>query len=116
MNNLLFIPLAIAYFLVSSLLFLFGLNFMYLTFISLRQGPQKRPKPRPLERWPRVTVQLPIYNEMYVAERLVQAASRLDYPKDRLEIQVLDDSSDETQAIVSQVAKAAQANGIDIKV
>ena len=116
MSNLLFIPLAIAYFLVSSLLFLFGLNFMYLTFISLRQGPQKRPKPRPLERWPRVTVQLPIYNEMYVAERLVQAASRLDYPKDRLEIQVLDDSTDETRAIVSQAAKAAQANGIDIKV
>lgn len=115
MNNLLFIPLALAYFLVSGLLFLFGLNFMYLTFISLRQAPEKRQKPRQLEKWPRVTVQLPIYNEMYVAERLVQAACRLDYPKDRLEIQVLDDSTDETRSIVSKAVKAAKANGIDIK-
>ncbi|HEX9596813.1 MAG TPA: glycosyltransferase [Anaerolineales bacterium] len=116
MNNLLFIPLAIAYFLVSGLLFLFGLNFMYLTFISLRKAPDKQQRPRQLKEWPRVTVQLPIYNEMYVAERLVQAACRLEYPKDRLEIQVLDDSTDETRSIVSRAVKAARANGTDIKV
>src|SRR3972149_8124443 len=107
MNSLLFIPLAIAYFLVSGLLFLFGLNFMYLTFLSLRQAPEKKGPPGKLERWPQVTVQLPIYNEMYVAERLIQAACWLDYPKDCLEIQVLDDSTDETQTIVARAVKTA---------
>ena len=116
MNSLLFIPLAIAYFLVSGLLFLFGLNFMYLTFLSLRQAPEKKGQPGKLERWPQVTVQLPIYNEMYVAERLIQAACWLDYPKDCLEIQVLDDSTDETQTIVARAVKTAQARGLDIKV
>src|SRR5512139_2069204 len=48
---------------------------------------------------PRVTVQLPIFNEMYVTERLVRAVAKLDYPRDLLQIQVLDDSTDETQGI-----------------
>src|SRR5437660_5523246 len=45
---------------------------------------------------PRVTVQLPLFNEMYVVERLVKAVTEIDYPRDRIEIQVLDDSTDET--------------------
>ena len=52
--------------------------------------------------WPKVTIQLPIYNERYVIERLVEAVARFDYPRELLEIQVLDDSTDETQ----QVARA----------
>ena len=52
--------------------------------------------------WPVVTVQLPLYNEMYVAERLIEAVCRLDYPAGRLEIQVLDDSTDETTEIVAR--------------
>ena len=45
--------------------------------------------------WPRVAVQLPIFNEQHVVERLIDAAAALDYPPDRLEIQVLDDSTDQ---------------------
>ncbi len=56
--------------------------------------------------WPKVTVQLPIYNEKYVAERLLEAVSKLNYPPDKLEIQVLDDSDDETSEIVTQKIKA----------
>ncbi|MDA0673576.1 MAG: glycosyltransferase family 2 protein, partial [Cyanobacteria bacterium] len=60
--------------------------------------------PQPLKYYadqtlPKVTIQLPIFNEMYVAERLLEAVSRLDYPTEKLEIQVLDDSTDHTQSI-----------------
>ncbi len=58
---------------------------------------------------PKVTVQLPIFNEMYVAERLLEAVTRLDYPTEKLEIQVLDDSTDETQNICQQAVERLQA-------
>src|SRR5260370_2232467 len=54
------------------------------------------PAPPPVANWPRVTVQLPIFNERYVIERLVEAVSRFDYPPELLDVQVLDDSTDET--------------------
>jgi cellulose synthase/poly-beta-1,6-N-acetylglucosamine synthase-like glycosyltransferase len=113
-NNLVFIPVAIIYFLVAGLLFLFGLNFMYLIFVSLRRRPEQISKPKPLKRLPKVTVQLPIYNEMYVAERLVKAAAQLKYPKKKLEIQVLDDSTDETYDIVRKAVKQIKARGFNI--
>lgn len=66
------------------------------------------------EELPRVTVQLPLFNEMYVVERLVKSVTEIDYPRDRLEIQVLDDSTDETVNIAqATVAEYAQA-GFDI--
>ena len=65
---------------------------------------------------PIVTVQLPLYNERFVAERLVDAAAKLSWPKDRLEIQVLDDSADDTGKIVENRVTYWQRNGIDIKV
>ena len=58
---------------------------------------------------PHVTVQLPLFNEMYVVERLVKAVTEIDYPRDRIEFQVLDDSTDETVNIAREtVAKYAQ--------
>ena len=63
---------------------------------------------------PRVTVQLPVYNEMYVVERLIRAVAALDYPKDRLEIQVLDDSSDETTAIATRCVDELRVANLDI--
>ena len=62
-----------------------------------------------------VTIQLPLYNEMYVAERLINAVCEIDYPKDKLEIQVLDDSRDETVDIVAAAVKLKQQEGFDIK-
>ncbi|MEX2161376.1 MAG: glycosyltransferase [Anaerolineales bacterium] len=114
MSNLFFIPVAVLYFLISGLLFLYGLNFLYLTYRSLREAPEKKQSTYK-QPWPRVTVQLPIFNEMYVAQRLVEAACRLDYPKQLLEIQVLDDSIDETFSIVKEVVKKARARGFDVK-
>ncbi|MGY8952557.1 MAG: cellulose synthase family protein [Flavobacteriales bacterium] len=69
-----------------------------------------------LEDFPQVTIQLPVYNEKYVVERLIQAVSEIDYPKDKMEIQVLDDSDDETVEIIDNVAILARENGIDIQV
>src|SRR5436190_23929790 len=58
---------------------------------------------------PAVTVQLPLYNEMYVAERLLDAVAQIRYPRDRYQIQVLDDSSDETQDICRRKIAELQA-------
>jgi cellulose synthase/poly-beta-1,6-N-acetylglucosamine synthase-like glycosyltransferase len=63
---------------------------------------------------PKVTVQLPVYNEMYVVERLIRSVAALNYPQDRLEIQVLDDSTDETTAIVDRCVSELQGVGVDI--
>lgn len=66
--------------------------------------------------WPHVTVQLPIYNERAVAERVLRAVAALDYPRDRLEIQVLDDSTDITRAMIDRTARRLRAQGCDVKV
>ena len=62
---------------------------------------------------PVVTVQLPIYNEQAVAERVIAAACALDWPRDRLEVQVLDDSTDDTRARCAAAVAAARAAGVD---
>ena len=63
---------------------------------------------------PLVTIQLPVYNEMYVMERLLDNIALMDYPKDKLEIQVLDDSTDETVKTTREHVEKIQALGIDI--
>jgi cellulose synthase/poly-beta-1,6-N-acetylglucosamine synthase-like glycosyltransferase len=113
MLDLLFIPSAILYLLVVGALFVYGINFFYLTYITLRDRRVKQPTP-PLEKLPPVTIQLPTYNEMYVAERLIAAAASLDYPRSLLEIQVLDDSNDETREIVSHKVSQLQSQGFHI--
>jgi cellulose synthase/poly-beta-1,6-N-acetylglucosamine synthase-like glycosyltransferase len=65
--------------------------------------------------WPLVTVQLPVYNERRVIERLIDAASALDYSKHLLEIQVLDDSTDETSKLAANAIAKYRARGIDIR-
>src|SRR5262249_18684844 len=63
---------------------------------------------------PVVTVQLPIYNEMYVVERLIDAVCQIDYPRDKFEVQVLDDSTDETRQIARAMVERCRNQGIDI--
>ena len=67
------------------------------------------------EAYPFVTVQLPIYNEMYVIERLIDAVAEFDYPKDRYEIHILDDSTDETLDIVAAKVAEYKAKGYNIE-
>jgi cellulose synthase/poly-beta-1,6-N-acetylglucosamine synthase-like glycosyltransferase len=96
------------------LLGLYGLNSLALTYIYLRHRRDMAPEPPPPIEWPRVTVQLPIYNELHTVERLLTTVARLDYPRDRLEIQVLDDSTDATRQFVAQVVHRLQQQGVDI--
>jgi cellulose synthase/poly-beta-1,6-N-acetylglucosamine synthase-like glycosyltransferase len=114
MFDLLLIPVAIVYLAVLGSLFLYGINFFYLTFVTLRRRRDAIPQTPPLKKYPLVTVQLPIYNEMYVAERLIKAAAAIDYPKEKLEIQVLDDSTDETVQIVANLVNRLRKQGLNI--
>ena len=84
---------------------------MYLYYRSRGQDPQ--PKGLFDER-PIVTIQLPLFNEMYVAPRLLDAVAQIEYPRDRLEIQVLDDSTDETQSICRAKVEELRLTGLDI--
>ena len=115
MLDLVFIPLLLIYFGILTALFVYGANFFHLTFVAIRAHRATPPELVPDE-WPRIAVQLPIFNEMYVARRLIDAVANFDYPADKLEIQVLDDSTDETQAIVDQVAAYWTARGRNIVV
>ena len=63
---------------------------------------------------PRVTIQLPIYNEVYVVERLIDAVAAIDYPRDLVEIQVLDDSTDETRDVARRITARYRKSGLDI--
>jgi len=100
--------------LVSSvLLFLFGLNLLFLAWRATRLRPASRPAlPRGEE--PLVCVQVPIYNERYVAERVIDAVCGMEWPKERLRVQLLDDSDDDTTAIVGRVAQRWRARGLRI--
>ncbi|WP_266206039.1 cellulose synthase family protein [Pontibacter kalidii] len=78
-------------------------HLLYRFRLFRKQGRRQAP-PNP-EVWPAVTVQLPVYNEKYVVERLIDAVAALDYPAERLEIQLLDDSDDETTKIIQEKTK-----------
>ena len=65
---------------------------------------------------PRVLIQLPLYNEAFVAERLLRQTAKLDYPRDALHIQVLDDSTDRTRSVVDTVAADLRRQGVNISV
>jgi cellulose synthase/poly-beta-1,6-N-acetylglucosamine synthase-like glycosyltransferase len=108
-----FLLVGIIYFAVTGILFIFGINFFYLSYCS-KWGKRPFSLPHPLQELPTVTVQLPIFNEMYVAERIINAAAQLDYPRDLLQIQVLDDSTDVTQEIVHLAVASWRAKGVDI--
>ena len=111
----------LALYLAASLaLFAFGVNLTWFSLVAWRHrpprsgGPSREPAVEPAGGWPVVTVQLPIYNERYVARRLVEAACALDYPRPLLQVQVLDDSDDDTTTIVADAVEAARRQGIDI--
>src|SRR5258708_6626953 len=78
------------------------------------RGLPRSPAPEKLANAPMVTVQLPICNERFVVERIIRAACALDWPTDRIEVQVLDDSDDDTRQVVDRTVKDARARGITI--
>lgn len=109
-------PVVVAYALVMMVLVVYISNLFYLMVVSLRnRGGLKPPPLKLLEKLPTVTVQLPIYNEWYVMERLLSACAALDYPPGLLEIQVLDDSTDETVSLIAGRVRELQGRGLNIR-
>src|SRR5215213_440153 len=102
------------YFFVLVILAVYGWHRYYLVYLYMKNR-DKLPVPGgSFERLPTVTIQLPIFNEMYVADRLIEAVCQIDYPRELLEIQVLDDSTDETTSVAERAVRRNVAQGIDI--
>jgi cellulose synthase/poly-beta-1,6-N-acetylglucosamine synthase-like glycosyltransferase len=102
------------------LLFVYNCGQLSLIIIYLRSEKKRQAMAQSVSKLssdelPRVTVQLPVYNELYVVERLIDAVVLLNYPKDKLDIQVLDDSTDETVAIIAQKIAHYKELGFDIE-
>src|SRR5216684_6664774 len=104
-----------AYFISLTILFLFGSSGFLMIYYYMKHRDKKAEVPPELTEHPPVTIQLPVFNEYYVVERLINAVCRLDYPVDKMEIQVLDDSTDETTEIVTRCIAPYQRKGFDIK-
>ena len=105
-------------------LFIYGMNcYLLMLFYIFKKPAAFRRHERlkedyyrnhPMRDWPRVTVQLPIFNERYVIDRLLESVCGLDYPRELLEIQILDDSTDVTAAIARELAANMNDRGIDV--
>jgi cellulose synthase/poly-beta-1,6-N-acetylglucosamine synthase-like glycosyltransferase len=109
------LPVGVIFFVTTALLFVFGTNLMNLSrSVWRRDQVDLLESPPVLGELPFVTIQLPVYNELYVAQRVIESACLVDYPRDRLEIQVLDDSTDETATIVASLVADYQALGLDV--
>jgi cellulose synthase/poly-beta-1,6-N-acetylglucosamine synthase-like glycosyltransferase len=108
------LAMMIPYFIVLFILATYGLHryvLLYDYFVYRKNVPATPP---PVSRWPKVTIQLPIFNERYVIERLVDAVSQFDYPRESLDVQVLDDSTDETREVACACVERHAAQGLPI--
>jgi cellulose synthase/poly-beta-1,6-N-acetylglucosamine synthase-like glycosyltransferase len=102
----------------------FGLHLYVLGYLCARRSANVRTEQRaliaafqertPPEEWPVITSQIPIYNEATVAARVIEAVARMEYPAGRHEVQVLDDSTDETREIVDRTARRLRREGLDV--
>jgi len=103
------------YFFVLIILAVYGWHRYYLVWLYIRHRSNQPKAGPPLHPMPVVTIQLPLYNEMYVADRLIASVCAIDYPRELLEIQVLDDSIDETRSVADLAVRRFAAEGVDIK-
>ena len=99
------------------LIFLFSLGQLHLTWKYLQSKKKSKGKHVKEEgaALPLVTIQLPIYNEKYVVDRLIESVTNIQYPKEKLEIQVLDDSTDETFDLAQKIIKIYRSKGFNIQ-
>jgi cellulose synthase/poly-beta-1,6-N-acetylglucosamine synthase-like glycosyltransferase len=107
----------VVYFFVLSILAIYGWHRYYLVYLYMKHKGKAATAlpPLPDAELPPVTIQLPIFNEMYVADRLIDAVCEMDYPRELLEIQVLDDSTDETTEIAELAVRRHAARGFNIR-
>ena len=106
------------YFLCLILIFFYSVLQLSLAITYMRTKKKRMEEKTPefdLSKAPKVTVQLPMYNEMYVAERIIETVAKFDYPRDKFQIQVLDDSTDETKDLIAKKVAEIAATGINIQ-
>ncbi len=109
--------IVLVYLITILLLAVYGISNLFNTFLYLRSRKRSKHRtgPSPEAEWPPVTIQLPVFNEKYTVERLLQAVARLDYPRHALQIQVLDDSTDDTAELVARLVRRARSQGLNIE-
>jgi len=109
--------IGVFYFIVTVALSLYGFHNLITTILYLSMKPPKKIKGETLhfQAWPPVTVQLPVFNEKYTVGRLLRAVTNLDYPSDRLQIQVLDDSTDDTLDLLTRLIEEYKSKGVNIE-
>jgi cellulose synthase/poly-beta-1,6-N-acetylglucosamine synthase-like glycosyltransferase len=103
-----------AYLTVLTLICIYGAHRYFLVLLYYRVRGRVPTPQRQFTELPPVTIQLPMYNEQFVAQRIIERACEIDYPRDRLQIQVLDDSTDETQEIAQRTVARLRSEGHDI--
>ncbi len=108
------LALAIFYFGLLFVLSIYGCHRFMMVRLFLRHCRQPYRCPEKMKQLPMVTIQLPVFNERYVAERLIRAVVSMDYPADKLEIQVLDDSTDDTAEIVAELVAQYEKEGVQV--
>src|SRR5919197_30786 len=92
----------------------YGVHRYFIIYLYLKNRKRAPVPARQFEKLPKVTMQLPIFNEVYVAERLIRSVSALDYPRDLLQIQVLDDSTDDTREITFSCTEELRREGFNV--
>jgi len=105
----------ISYFISLVILFIFGSHGFIMLYYHNKYDSNNPKEKKDFVPDKKVTIQLPLYNEKFVVERLIDSICEIDYPKNLLEIQVLDDSTDETSNLVAQLVANKQADGFDIQ-
>jgi cellulose synthase/poly-beta-1,6-N-acetylglucosamine synthase-like glycosyltransferase len=106
------LAMLIPYFAVMIVLSFYGIHRYTMCYLYFKYKKNYNPNPpQHFKELPRVTIQLPIFNEQFVIDRLIEAVCAMDYPSDKLEIQVLDDSTDETQKVASDIVARYAALG-----
>ena len=108
------LAIMLPYFFVMTILAMYGIHRYQLVYNFFKNRKNIPGPPPSVTAWPRVTVQLPIFNERYVIERLIEAVAQFDYPRELFDIQVLDDSTDETQQVARDCVERYQCLGVPI--
>src|SRR6266508_67729 len=93
----------------------YGIHRYFIIYLYLKNRKHPPVPAGRFEQLPKVTVQLPIFNENYVAERLLRSVSELDYPQQLLQIQVLDDSTDDTREVTANCVAELRQRGFDVQ-
>jgi len=108
--------LLIPYFIVMIILAIYGIHRYTMCYLYFKYRKNANPNPDShFDELPRVTVQLPIFNEQFVIDRLIESVCAMEYPREKLEIQLLDDSTDETQQVAADIVARYRALGHPIE-